>query len=78
MLFSIHNIDTKSLLTQAKSQQSFSTGVNKKSTKNIQLNQRLQQVSTNSQHSNGQKSTVNISLYEIGNVVVDSKMLNGF
>lgn len=73
MLFNIHNIDTKSLLTRAKSQQSFSTVVNKKSTKNIQLNQRLQQVSTKSQQSNGQKSTVNISLYEIGNVVVDSK-----
>lgn len=73
MLFSIHNIDTKSLLTRVKSQQSFSTVVNKKSTKNIQLNQRLQQASTKRQHSNGQKSTVNISLYVIGNVVVDSE-----
>lgn len=78
MSFNIHNIDTKSLLTRAKSQQSFSTSVNKKSTKNIQLNQRLQQLSTKCQHSNGQKSTVNISLYEIGNVVVDSKNVDGF
>ena len=78
MSFSIHNSTTKRLLKNKKSQQSLSTTVNKKSTKYIQLNQRLQQVSTKRQHSNGQKSTVNISLYVIGNVVVDSKMLNGF